>query len=188
MIASLRTLSQFTTGQVARICGVAPRTVSKWFDSGRLEDGWCIPGSGDRRIPRNALLRFILDYNLPLGALHGFDSVMIFGFPSIAVPLAEKLKEAGLKIFLPANTYEAGVMFAERHPVAAIVDCRKNGARTVIRSIRAIDSNERVITVCFAGRNTMGIRGCDDWFYFPVDPALIATRLCTLLRWSTAPT
>ena len=28
----------FTTGQVAKICKVAPRTVSKWFDSGRLKD------------------------------------------------------------------------------------------------------------------------------------------------------
>ena len=27
----------FTTGQVAKICKVAPRTVSKWFDSGRLK-------------------------------------------------------------------------------------------------------------------------------------------------------
>jgi len=27
----------FTTGQVAKICKVAPRTVSKWFDSGRFE-------------------------------------------------------------------------------------------------------------------------------------------------------
>src|SRR5262249_61528897 len=34
----------FTTGQVAKICKVAPRTVSKWFDSGRLR-GYRIPGS-----------------------------------------------------------------------------------------------------------------------------------------------
>ena len=25
-----------TTGEVAKICNVAPRTVSKWFDSGRF--------------------------------------------------------------------------------------------------------------------------------------------------------
>ncbi|MEM6855338.1 MAG: regulator, partial [Planctomycetota bacterium] len=25
-----------TTGEVAKICNVAPRTVSKWFDSGQL--------------------------------------------------------------------------------------------------------------------------------------------------------
>ena len=37
----------FTTGQVAKICKVAPRTVSKWFDSGRLK-GYRIPGSQDR--------------------------------------------------------------------------------------------------------------------------------------------
>ena len=38
----------FTTGQVAKICKVAPRTVSKWFDTGRLR-GYRIPGSQDRR-------------------------------------------------------------------------------------------------------------------------------------------
>jgi excisionase family DNA binding protein len=43
----------FTTGQVAKICKVAPRTVSKWFDSGRLK-GYRIPGSQDRRIPRES--------------------------------------------------------------------------------------------------------------------------------------
>ena len=48
----------FTTGQVAKICKVAPRTVSKWFDSGRLK-GYRIPGSQDRRIPREYLIRFL---------------------------------------------------------------------------------------------------------------------------------
>ena len=53
----------FTTGQVAKICKVAPRTVSKWFDSGRLR-GYRIPGSQDRRIPREHLLRFLKEkYN-----------------------------------------------------------------------------------------------------------------------------
>src|SRR5947209_14833978 len=48
----------FTTGQVAKICKVAPRTVSKWFDSGQLK-GYRIPGSRDRRIPREDLIRFL---------------------------------------------------------------------------------------------------------------------------------
>ena len=47
----------FTTGQVARICKVAPRTVVKWFDSGRLR-GYRTPGGDNRRIPREELLRF----------------------------------------------------------------------------------------------------------------------------------
>jgi excisionase family DNA binding protein len=48
----------YTTGQVAKICSVAPRTVSKWFDSGKLK-GYRIPGSQDRRVPRWALLEFL---------------------------------------------------------------------------------------------------------------------------------
>ena len=58
----------FTTGQVAKICKVAPRTVSKWFDSGRLK-GYRIPGSQDRRIPREYLIRFLEEHGMPLGDL-----------------------------------------------------------------------------------------------------------------------
>lgn len=58
----------FTTGQVAKICGVAPRTVSKWFDSGRLK-GYRIPGGPDRRIPRENLIRFLKEHGMPLGEL-----------------------------------------------------------------------------------------------------------------------
>jgi uncharacterized protein (TIGR02996 family)/excisionase family DNA binding protein len=53
----------FTTGQVAKILQVGPRTVAKWFDSGKLK-GYRIPGSNDRRIPREHLLRFIREQGL----------------------------------------------------------------------------------------------------------------------------
>ena len=57
-----------TTGQVAQICKVAPRTVTKWFDSGRLK-GYRIPGGRDRRIPANELRRFMRAHNIPTDAL-----------------------------------------------------------------------------------------------------------------------
>jgi excisionase family DNA binding protein len=57
-----------TTGDVARICNVAPRTVSKWFDSGQLK-GYRIPGSKDRRIPVSELIRFMKIHNIPATAL-----------------------------------------------------------------------------------------------------------------------
>ena len=57
-----------TTGEVARICNVAPRTVSKWFDSGQLK-GYRIPGSKDRRIPVTELMRFMRKHNMPTAAL-----------------------------------------------------------------------------------------------------------------------
>jgi excisionase family DNA binding protein len=57
-----------TTGDVAKICNVAPRTVSKWFDSGQLK-GYRIPGSKDRRIPVSELIRFMKAHNMPTTAL-----------------------------------------------------------------------------------------------------------------------
>jgi len=59
----------FTIGQVAKICKVASRTVSKWFDSGRLR-GYRIPGSQDRRIPREHLIRFLKEHGMPLDVLN----------------------------------------------------------------------------------------------------------------------
>ncbi|NQT02500.1 MAG: helix-turn-helix domain-containing protein [Planctomycetes bacterium] len=57
-----------TTGDVAKICHVAPRTVSKWFDNGQLK-GYRIPGSKDRRIPVSELVRFMKMHNMPTSVL-----------------------------------------------------------------------------------------------------------------------
>ncbi|HUV41538.1 MAG TPA: helix-turn-helix domain-containing protein [Sedimentisphaerales bacterium] len=54
-----------TTRDVAKICNVAPRMVSKWFDTGLLA-GYRIPGSMDRRIPIAELARFMTAHNIPI--------------------------------------------------------------------------------------------------------------------------
>jgi excisionase family DNA binding protein len=54
-----------TTGEVARICNVAARTVSKWIDAGRLE-GYRIPGSRDRRVHVAALEAFVAAHGIPV--------------------------------------------------------------------------------------------------------------------------
>ena len=56
-----------TTGEVARICNVAARTVSKWIDGGRLE-GYRIPGSRDRRVHVSALENFVTTHGIPFTA------------------------------------------------------------------------------------------------------------------------
>ncbi len=53
-----------TTGDVAEICNVASRTVTKWFDK-KLLKGYRIPGSQDRRIPIAELVRFMKEYEIP---------------------------------------------------------------------------------------------------------------------------
>ena len=58
----------FTTGEAAEICKVSQQTIIRCFDSGRLK-GFRVPGSRFRRIPREALLQFMKDNNIPPDAL-----------------------------------------------------------------------------------------------------------------------
>ena len=102
----------FTTGQVAKICKVAPRTVSKWFDSGRLK-GYRIPGSQDRRIPREYLIKFLKEHGMPLGDLEDEAMAKILIVAQDQV-LIENLKrelplERSFKVAVAASGFEAGI-------------------------------------------------------------------------------
>ena len=115
----------FTTGQVAKICKVAPRTVSKWFDSGRLK-GYRIPGSQDRRIPREYLIKFLKEHGMPLGDLEdeAMAKVLIVAQDQV---LIENLKrelpsERSFKVAVAASGFDAGIQAESFHPDCIIVD------------------------------------------------------------------
>lgn len=55
----------YTTGQLAQVFRVAPWTICKWFDTGRLK-GWRVPGTRARRIPHEEVERFAKEYGFPL--------------------------------------------------------------------------------------------------------------------------
>src|SRR5436190_350148 len=60
----------FTTGEAAEICKVSQQTIIRCFDSGRLK-GFRVPGSKFRRIPKDELLRFMRENNIPTDVLEG---------------------------------------------------------------------------------------------------------------------
>ena len=115
----------FTTGQVAKICKVAPRTVSKWFDSGRLR-GYRIPGSQDRRIPREHLLRFLKEHGMPLGDLEAevYHKVLVVGADApLQSILRDHLRETDdFRIETAASGFEAGIRAESFHPDCIIID------------------------------------------------------------------
>src|SRR5688572_3399089 len=60
----------FTTGEAAEICKVSQQTIIRCFDNGRL-NGFRVPGSRFRRIPRSELLRFMKANDIPkIGRAH----------------------------------------------------------------------------------------------------------------------
>jgi excisionase family DNA binding protein len=127
-----------TTGEVARLCHVAPRTVSKWFDTGKLR-GYRIPGSRDRRIPRNHLLAFMRAHGLPMEALDGaLCRVLLVGVelkPAVIDPL---LACGRYDIQSAANGFEAGMLAADLRPHVILMDARRpQEAANICRNIKS---------------------------------------------------
>jgi len=113
-----------TTGEVAKICSVAPRTVSKWFDSGALH-GYRIPGSKDRRIPLNQLIRFMKQHGMPLnGLMTGCTRVMIVDDEQDIVEVLEKIleDEAKYEVEVARGGFAAGVTAEKFRPHVILLD------------------------------------------------------------------
>jgi excisionase family DNA binding protein len=113
-----------TTGEVAKICNVAPRTVSKWFDSGALH-GYRIPGSKDRRIPLNQLIRFMKQHGMPLnGLMTGCTRVMIVDDEPDIVEVLEKIleDEAKYEVEVARGGFAAGVIAEKFRPHVILMD------------------------------------------------------------------
>ena len=58
----------FTTGEAAELCKVSQQTIIRCFDAGRLQ-GFRVPGSRFRRIPRSDLIRFMQQNDIPTDQL-----------------------------------------------------------------------------------------------------------------------
>lgn len=130
-----------TTGEVATICNVAPRTVSKWFDSGQLR-GYRIPGSKDRRIPLNSLIRFMKTHNIPLDGLQsGRTRILIIDDESEIVEVLEKVltEQANYEVRTVHSGFAAGVECEKFRPHVILLDMHLGdingeGALKLVRS------------------------------------------------------
>lgn len=146
-----------TTGEVARICSVAPRTVSKWFDSGQLQ-GYRIPGSKDRRIPIAALVRFMKQHHIPMDALRsGRTRVLIVDTETeLTEPLQRMLTEqANYDVHVVTTGFAAGLECEKFRPHAVLLDMHlpDTEPQQMLRSIR--DNGELVMTKLVAMSDKM---------------------------------
>ncbi len=113
-----------TTGQVAKICNVAPRTVSKWFDSGQLR-GYRIPGSKDRRIPLSQLVRFMRAHGMPLNGLDGGTTrvLLVDENQEVRETVAEELEKDGrYEVHTAECGFDAGLIAEQLRPHIIFID------------------------------------------------------------------
>src|SRR6185436_9590387 len=114
----------FTTGEAAEICKVSQQTIIRCFDSGRLK-GFRVPGSRFRRIPREALIAFMRDNNIPPDSLdNGKTKVLVVDDdPEIVELFVDVLERDGrFEVKTAATGYDAGMITQEFQPDLIILD------------------------------------------------------------------
>ena len=180
----------FTTGQVAKICKVAPRTVSKWFDSGRLK-GYRIPGSQDRRIPREYLIRFLKEHGMPLGDLEdeSMAKVLIVAQDQVMIENVrrELAPERAFKTCTAASGFEAGIQSESFHPDCIVVDFSIGQVEAVqiCQNLRRnVDFAETILIALLPDDGNVASfdrSSINETFKKPFDAALLVERLRTLI-------
>ena len=149
-----------TTGEVAKICNGAPRTVSKWFDSGQLR-GYRIPGSKDRRIPLNSLVRFMKAHHIPMDGLQsGQTRVLIIDDESEIVEVLEKVlsEQANYEVRTAHGGFAAGVECEKFRPHVLLVDvhlAELNG-QELLGLVRGSDDLQMTEVIAMSAKLTDG--------------------------------
>ncbi len=147
-----------TTGEVAKICNVAPRTVSKWFDSGTLK-GYRIPGSKDRRIPLGELLKFMKVHGIPLDGLNsGRTRVLIVDDDHEVVDVLRRVltEQTNYELATASSAFEAGLECEKFKPHVLILDVHlgDDDAQKVAQLVHKSDSLQMTKIVAMSSKLT----------------------------------
>ncbi len=182
----------FTTGEAAKICKVSQQTIIRCFDNGQLK-GFRVPGSRFRRIPREALYRFMKDNGIPTDALEsGKRKVLLVDDDAELVELMSKvLEEDGrFEVRIASNGFDAGMMVKEYRPDLIVLDVMLpdiNG-KEVCHRVRADSTLEDVRILCISGMieedriQELKLSGADDFLNKPFDIEELIDRMCGLLE------
>ncbi len=114
----------YTTGEAADICNVSQQTIIRCFDSGKLT-GFRIPGSRFRRIPRDSLVKFMKEHDMPLKNLEsGKKKVLIVDDDQEIVELMVDVlsRDGRFDIRTASSGYDAGIMTQQFRPDLIILD------------------------------------------------------------------
>ncbi len=188
----------FTTGEAAKICKVSQQTIIRCFDNGQLK-GFRVPGSRFRRIPREALYKFMKDNGIPTDALESGKRkvLLVDDDPDLVEVINKALDEDGrFETRIAGNGFDAGMMVKEYRPDLIILDVMLpdiNG-KEVCHRVRADNTLEDVRILCISGMieddkiQELKLSGADDFLHKPFDIEELIDRMCAQLEIEPVPT
>lgn len=120
----LREKQVFTTGEAAEVCQVSQQTIIRCFDAGRLK-GFRVPGSRFRRIPREELIRFMKQNDIPADRLEGSKRrILVVDDDEQIIELFQDVleRDGRFEVRTATTGYDAGVMTNDFKPDLMILD------------------------------------------------------------------
>lgn len=182
----------FTTGEAAKVCKVSQQTIIRCFDSGRL-NGFRVPGSRFRRIPREELIRFMRENDIPLEAIGSARKrvLVVDDEPGIVSLIRDVLEEDGrFDVSQAMNGYDAGIETQRFKPHLIVLDYMLpdiNG-NIVCQRVRSMDDMPDTRILCVSGAidreeiEKLGQAGADDFLKKPFDLNELVSRIESLLE------
>ncbi|MCB9850659.1 MAG: response regulator [Phycisphaerales bacterium] len=184
--------SVYTTGEVAQICKVSQQTVIRCFDSGRLK-GFRVPGSRFRRIPRDSLVTFMKENEIPLDHLaSGRKRVLVVDDDQAIVDMFSELleRDGRFEVRTASTGYDAGMATQQFHPDVMLLDFKLpdvNG-NIVCRTIRNQPEFEHMKIIIISGVADpdeiaeLKSAGADDFIRKPFEIEHVINRMSEMLN------
>ncbi len=191
-MADNRAKQVFTTGEVAQVCKVSQQTVIRCFDSGKLK-GFRVPGSRFRRIPRESLVSFMKENQIPLDQLDsGKKRVLVVDDDEAIVDMFTELleRDGRFHIRTASTGYEAGIITEQFRPDVVLLDFKLpdiNGT-AVCRTIRSNPVFEHIKIIVISGVadpdeiKELSDAGADEFIRKPFDINAVISRMLALLN------
>ena len=182
----------FTTGEAAEICRVSQQTIIRCFDAGRLE-GFRVPGSKFRRIPRESLVKFMKDNAIPLDGMEtGKKKVLVVDDDAEIVDLLVEVltRDGRFDVKTATSGYEAGIQTQRFRPDCILLDYMLpdvNG-NVVCHTIRKNPEFENIRIIIVSGVikqeeiDQLLKSGAQDFVKKPFDINDLINRICATLE------
>ncbi len=184
--------SVYTTGEVAAICKVSQQTVIRCFDSGRLR-GFRVPGSRFRRIPRDNLIAFMKENEIPLDQLaSGRKRVLVVDDDQAIVDMFTELleRDGRFEVRTAQTGYDAGIATQQFRPDVMLLDFKLpdiNG-NVVCRTVRSQSEFEHMKIIIISGVADpdeiadLRAAGADDFIRKPFEIEQVICRMADMLK------
>lgn len=182
----------YTTGEAADICKVSQQTIIRCFDAGRLK-GFRVPGSRFRRIPREELIRFMKNNEIPTDNFEtGKKRILVVDDDPQIVELFKDLlsRDDRFEVRTACTGYDAGIVTTSFKPDLMILDYMLpdiNG-NVVCKTVRENEDLQTMKIIIVSGVinreeiDDLLTSGADDFMKKPFDIEQLMSKVNALVE------